>query len=510
MFARLEEFRFARWVKGLNRWTQILLSLALVGALNYLAARHFLRWDLTADHRYTLSSETISYLDQKVRQSLTGSLQIVQILPDDQSDTNRITTENIRRLGKEYDDAAKHRLTSGPIGNLSYKEVDPLLDRETFTGYLKMGMPNTTRVLVRSGSDETGWRFRALNNGELYKTQGKNDPVFNGENAVTSAILDVTQKEADEIYFTTGHGESNLDSTDPLTGLSELKEFLRGRHFTLKPLDITGDNEIPKTAKVVVVIKPINKFDPVEIQKLRQNPHHKHGRLMVLLEPDEDSGLDGLLHDWGLRSPNSLVVREIDPRFTTADHNLIVKPESTTKEPHELVRFLALADSPLNLTFGRVRPVVQDTTASTDERRQVSELIFSSKKSLLLKTPVPDVLDLTKKLDAWQDSYSLAALAERRASDAVKLDGGRLLVVGCADFVNNSYLRKSANAQFILKCFEYLTNHENQLNIQPHLAMQADLEFESAQLTGLAWRLSLVPALVALFGLIVFWLRNRS
>jgi len=512
MFARLEEFRFARWVKSLNRWTQILFSLALVAALNYLAARHFLRWDLTADHRYTLSSETLSYLDQKVRQSLADTLYIVQILPDDQSDSSRITTENINRLAEQYVYDAKHRLPSGPI-HLEYQKVDPLLQKEIYNNLLHMGMANTTRVLILGGN-----RFRDLNNADLYNKNSKKEDVFNGENAITSAILDVAQKDADEVYFTTGHGERNLDSTDPTYGLSQFKEFLRGRHFTLKPLDLTGaNNKIPATAKLVVIVDAVSKFSPLEIERLRQYLSQSNGRLLIFLEPTDNPGLDPLLHEWGLRSPNNLVVED-DPNYTTPEKDIIIKPSSTTQQPHEIVRFLAMGsgaggETGLYLRFGLTRPVVEDLTSSNDERRQVSELFYSSKTSGLYKLPLPVVVD-SKKLGPPESrgSFSLAALAERRASDAVKLDGGRVLALGSTDFIRNDYfLNSSANAEFILKCFNYLTNHENLLNIQPHLPNQSSLGIhETAQFTGLAWRFTIVPAVVALFGLIVFWLRNRS
>jgi ABC-type uncharacterized transport system involved in gliding motility auxiliary subunit len=66
------------------------------------------------------------------------------------------------------------------------------------------------------------------------------------------------------------------------------------------------------------------------------------------------------------------------------------------------------------------------------------------------------------------------------------------------------------NPDFLLNCINDLTNRENLLNIHPRVPQQSKLDISRAQYVGLAWRLGLLPGAVALFGLFVCWVRNRT
>jgi hypothetical protein len=504
MFARLEEFRFARWVKSLNRSTQILLSLTLVGVLNYAAARHYQRADLTPDQRFSLGPETLAYLNQKVPKTADTPLQIISILPEDDSEYTRLGNEQINRLLEEYKEAGKNAQIPLEINN-NKGPVDPVRESARYEELLRLGIPPYTRILVMRGT-----HFHALNDADLYDTQSTDDgnkaTGFNGENAITSAILDVIQTAPDEIYFTQGHGELSFSATDKAWGLSAFTEFLHKRNFELKPLDLAGDNEIPDTAKLVVIAAASRKFLDSEIEKLRQYLSQHNGRLLIFLKLGADNGLDGLLHDWGLHSTDRMIVE--DPSHTTNDYGMIIDP-SDHPNPHALVRFMALSDHHLNLLFGPSRPVEVDPTSSDEQRNQVSPLLFSSKKSILVKDWAEADGPHFSALDS-QASVSVAALSEQHAYGTTDLPGGRMLVIGDVFLITNQYFSEVGNPDFILNCVNDLTDRENLLDIHPRLPQQSKLDITRAQYVGLAWRLGLLPAAVAVFGLFVFWVRNRT
>jgi ABC-type uncharacterized transport system involved in gliding motility auxiliary subunit len=62
----------------------------------------------------------------------------------------------------------------------------------------------------------------------------------------------------------------------------------------------------------------------------------------------------------------------------------------------------------------------------------------------------------------------------------------------------------------ILNCINYLANRDAMLNMRPKAPNQTKLNISVAQFTGLAWRLAIVPAILALLGMAVFWVRNRT
>ena len=57
---QVENFRTVNWCKRLNRGAQILRGILLIAGLNFLAARHFTRFDLSRNHIYSLSPETVA------------------------------------------------------------------------------------------------------------------------------------------------------------------------------------------------------------------------------------------------------------------------------------------------------------------------------------------------------------------------------------------------------------------------------------------------------------------
>src|SRR3954463_13170454 len=60
--AFLESFRAVRWLRTFNLVLQAVLVLSLFGGLNYVAKNHAWRFDLTRQHKFSLSPETLSYI----------------------------------------------------------------------------------------------------------------------------------------------------------------------------------------------------------------------------------------------------------------------------------------------------------------------------------------------------------------------------------------------------------------------------------------------------------------
>ena len=62
MNPRFEDFKVTTRVRRLNLWLQILLGILLYAGLNFLAARHYSRWDVSENRRNSLSPESVAYV----------------------------------------------------------------------------------------------------------------------------------------------------------------------------------------------------------------------------------------------------------------------------------------------------------------------------------------------------------------------------------------------------------------------------------------------------------------
>jgi ABC-type uncharacterized transport system involved in gliding motility auxiliary subunit len=484
-----------------------LFSLTLVATLNLLAATHFHRWDLTPSQRFSLSPETLAYLGN-IPHDNTTPIQLFLILPQNQADdVNRSIVDQLRTLLKEYEYEAKHLDSKygGPVP-ITYAEVNPLLDNSNMQYLQELGYtehPETLVMVVR------GKRGHAITKTDLFdiateSTQGGTNvtlTAFKGENAVTSAILDVIQTKRDQIYFTVGHGEMPYNGTSFTDGLSKWDEDLTKKNFKVQPLNLATDN-IPLEAKLVVVVDPYLPFAPYEIEKLRRYLDDKNGRVMLFLEPTRESGLGALLAEWGLRSEDRWIKEST--RYITPDSQMLIDPTSDPKRTHRLTGSLIL--NGLAVEFGPTRPVEIDDKAPADDRRQVHEFLATSKLSSAPRSE--DVRD--PHAATLQGPFSVAALSERRSSEADDLPGGRLIVFGNSDFVTNQHYLDYGNRLLVLNCVNYLANRENMLNIAPRAPQQTKLSISTVQFHQLAWRLAVVPGLIALLGMAVYWIRNRT
>ncbi|HTB63498.1 MAG TPA: Gldg family protein [Opitutales bacterium] len=506
MFARLDEFRFARWVKSLNRTTQILLILILVGALNYAAARHFRRWDLTADRHLSLSAESLVYLDQKVRSAPTP-VEIINIPADDKDNQDiHFNNQQISALLDEYANAARDK----HIPNLKVSVLDPLRDSSRYAELKKIGLTDYTRIFVVCGP-----RARSLNLTDLYDTKsgdngtGPQATDFKGENAISSAILDVVQTAPDTVYYSKGNGELDFADPNPSFGLSNFGQLLLQRGYAIKPIDLSDANKIPDDAKLVVIVNPIRPLDANSaIVKLRNYLTQRNGHLLIFLQPTDNPGLDPLLHDWGLHSADLVIFEDSNHRPSNNVDDLIVDPaEPGHGEPHDIIRLLALTGT--NLHFGSTRPVEVDPTSTDDQKKQVTELLFTSKSALLIKNFTDNKTTLNPVTDS-KGAVAIAALSMQHPATEADLPGGEMIVIGNANVATNYLFNKDGNSDFLLECVNFLSNRTNMLGIPPKMAQQAKISMTSDKDAGLLLRLALLPAAVALFGLGVFWVRNRT
>jgi len=512
----LEEYRVARWAKGANRVVQIVLSLALVAGLNVLAARHFERWDLTEGHRFSLSAETrayltSAYLEKNAHVSPQEPIELILTLPSSQPDQKSAEQiapmlADMRQLLREYQNTAQQAQVP-----LTTEEVDTYKDSRRTEELTHEGLDAETVLLVRQGP-----RSHSLKLTDLYEIKNQGEPVaFLGENAVTAAILDVIQAKPQKIYFTLGHGEMRLYDTNPDSGMTELRQALQQRNFAVSELNLTAGEGVPDDAAMVVVASPKIPFEPQEVEKLRSylsqphGPDQVNGRVMALLNPGENSGLEDLFYQWGILSDDALV---IDPSAT--DEAMQGDMILAEYADHPITQFLL--QNQLRVRFGPARPVREDLASPPDDRRRVTPLLATTKDAWATRDYRTGDLQYHKGMDL-PGPVSVAALSEKQLLGAgqssqgvdLPLTGGRLMVFGNADFIGNQRFNMLGNNYLFLNTMNYLLDRQNVLNIPPKPPFEFNLNLSRENLSGLAWRLLLPPFFLALLGFGVYLARRR-
>lgn len=488
----LEDYKYVNWGKRINRLLQIVLSLSLLIGLNYLATRHFSRIDLTLQHLYSLSPETVAY----IRQIDKPVKIIVTLSPDSGDELESQLYRYLRNLLKEYEYAGR----GDKQNKIEVEFIDIYKERQKAELLANQyGLEEPKLVLVVSEE-----RQRIVLVTDLMQYANYQATAFTGEQAITSAIIEVSQPHQAKIYFTVAHGEMRWDDVNPVRGLSQLAQQLELRNFSLDSLDLTRNAEVPADANLVIVASPQGPFLAQESEALRNYLSKRAGRMIILLSAARRHGLNELLYEWGVLADDMVV---IDPG---KDYQLTSREQLIRHfTDHPITSMLVKNEIPV--VGGLSRPVRPDPAAALDERLRTIPLLGSSAESwaerAYLETEEaqydPDV-DL-------RGPVSIATVSERKVSSqlGINISGGRLVVFGNADIVANQRISAPGNNMLILNTINWCLDRDNLLAIPPRPVTKYQLLISRQEMFQLSVLLLLLPGGVAALGLIVHTVRRH-
>jgi ABC-type uncharacterized transport system involved in gliding motility auxiliary subunit len=486
--AKSPSFRTVRWVRTLNLLAQVVLFLALFTGLNYLAIHYSWRFDLTANHRHSLSPETLAYLEK-----LTQPVRVVVTL-NPESDNEQVVHayRDVNALLREYGFA-----TAGNAQGKVTTEFIDVFQRRREAEALGIDQPNCILVLC-------GDRRRVVGLDELYRIENQEKKAFRGEQAFTAAILDVSSPVKKKIYFLTGHGEMALDDVSPERGLSSLDAELTSRNFAVESLDLSLSHKIPEDAALLVIAGQQGRFDAAEQELLRQYLSARAGRVLALIAPGYPTGLDDLFFDWGVLVDD---VVAYDPSGQSETGDLILPALAE----HEITH--ALLSNKIPLRFGFSRSVRPDPGRTLDTNLEVQPLVATSEKAWGERnyrergTPIYNVgTDLPGRIIVVTASERRTA----RSNLPFTVPGGRLVTFGSADWIANGRVGVIGNLSFFMSAVNWTTDRDIDLNVPARPISTFQLTLSQKQIQRLRYSLIFIlPGLAALLGFVVYWTRRN-
>lgn len=494
-----DSFRAARWVRTINLVLQAVLFLTLFGGLNYLARNYaWGRFDLTQQRRHSLSAETISYLHH-----LQRPVRIVVTFTEDSDDENVVQAfRDVRGLLREYAFATEAQTN----GRITVEYLDIYLRRRE-ADQLGIEQPNSIILIC-------GDKRRTVLLGDLYRVERGEKKAFQGEQAITSAILDVSSPERKKIYFLAGHGELSPDDVDPVRGLSALRDVLRERNFDVDSVNLAYTRKIPDKASVLVAVAPQGRFQPLEQELLRQYLLADAGRLILLLAPGQPHGLEDLLLDWGILVDDD-VIYDIGSDNMTEEGELLLRHLA----PHPVTR--TLIDYNLQPRIGPARSVRPDPGRSLGNTVTVTTLAATSTtawgevsyRQHVVPTFNPGVDIRPIPGMEPRDRLGVVVASERVSVRDINLPfsvrGGRVVVFGTGDLIANNRIADVANQNIFLSAVNWTVDRDSQFNIPARPIERFQLSLSAGELTRLRYTLLLaLPGASALLGLLVYWSRR--
>ncbi|HEX6938109.1 MAG TPA: Gldg family protein [Longimicrobiales bacterium] len=490
------------------------VATAAVGVLvlNLLGAHVRGRLDLTADRLYTLSDGT-----RQVLEDLDDVVTIKLFASNELPPEVGLTLRDVRDLLADYRAASD--------GRVQVLELDPGEDEEAAEEAASLGIREIQFNVLRSDEFQirNGWLGLAV----LYADEREVIPMISRtddlEYRLTSMIASLTTEEKPRLAFLTGYG-----ARGPFR-YPALREALAGR-YQVRTIDLAGDSVptlTPDSFRVVVLAGPEQELGAEAVAALERYLDAGGAGLLLLeggvVDPRApfarpvESGLDSLLARRGVELASGMVYDlRSNERVSLGQRgifNLIAPyplwPIVLPAGDHALTRGLEA----LTLGWATAFEITDSTTArplwTTTEfggLRDVSGPIMPESLDLdpdpaaLAPRVVAAVVDGTAARRGEDDAASPADTAAAERDDGA---GGRLVVVGDADFLNDDFVRGNPqNLAFAANAVDWLAQDDALISIRSKDRTPPPLILESeAQQAALKWgNLLGVPLLFVLGG----------
>jgi ABC-type uncharacterized transport system involved in gliding motility auxiliary subunit len=440
---------------GTNTTILVIAILAILVVLNYVGFKYHKRFDLTTEKSFTLSDQT-----NKLVGGLKSDINVVRFAktPDSTFDD----------LLKEYHNLSAH---------LQYQTVDPQQKPDMAKEY---GAQSMGDVIVSAGDRKQ----TVENSAEGGLT----------EEALTGAILKVTQTETKEACFITGHGEKSTAASDE-HGYSTVGEGLKKEGYAPKDVNLVQAGSVPTDCSVVIVAGPTKSYFPQEAQSLAKYLDGG-GKLLLEIDPDTDPKLDDIFKEWNIQVGNNYVIDAsgvgqligagpVFPLVTDYGQSPITKNLAQQMTFFPYARTVSIADK-----------------SKTDG--QPVELLKTSARSFT-KAKLADKVQFDPKTDE-SGPLSLAVAA----SGAGTALNARLVVIGDSDYASNMGVNAPGdNSDLFYNTIDWLAQQENQISIRPKLPTDRHITMTEAQKAALTWLdMFFIPGIVIISGMAIWWRRR--
>ena len=492
-------------------WGNVALAAVIVLELNYLAFRHFERWDWTASGAYTLSERTVlelESLEQPVDFYLFMSAaepkyaELRELLERYRSKSRRFAVHYVdphsdparyRRLARRFD-------VKTLVDEAGVEEADVVAVMASGTRRTTIQKTDLLSLDLNLPDDEEGAKVDVR-----------------AEQAITGALVQVLASESTRLCSTTGHGEWAIDGSGARSLRGAVDE-MRREQVEIVPQPTRGVRTIEPTCDAVMIVAPTTAFSTTE-QALLRDYLRQGGNLFVALDVviDDgafaDSGLGALLAEVGIEATRAVILEE-NPALLLRS-NPIGPFLVASYGRHETTAPLATSQAEAPTQFFEARAIQATEGSPADALLLTSELSWGE----------TDIQRLTQSGEAERgaddvgERVSVAVASQFAVSgteDGETPHGGRVLVVGDADWLSPSVLQNPQwlNDDLFRVWVGWLTSRRTLVAIAPAsvdaVPMRITQDSLGFGLSGLGLRLLvLMPAAFVLLGFGTWWSRRQ-
>src|SRR5881409_1548707 len=472
-----EEIRHrARWKKihrvqiGFNVLAQIVLILFLAVMVNSIAFKHYKRWDFSRDQKYALSDKTKRFL-----KTLKGKMRVTIFFSP-----NTPIAADVQNLLTEYQYAGN--------GKIDIEHIDPernLSRAKEVVDKYKMVSDESLLVIDYAGRNKTvkASEMADIDQSGMAFGEGPRVTAFKGEQAITSAMMDLVEGKKNTLGYVTGHKEPAISAASPI---SILKTFIENENVKFQELNLFDVGAIPLELRVIVIDGPQYDFSDREMKLLRDF-WGKQGRILLLLDPAAKTPkLNAFLNELGVKANDDRLMVFLRTG---------IQEVALTRD----VQAHFLGGSPITKRLAEVRALFFGGTSSRTlqpERVRAANIrlepLIQAEKGYFAETDYnsSDQAKLQADAKAAGAPPTIGAAVERGASadERVQMNSSRLVVVSNTTFIQDNAVTQDQQAlDFISGSVNWLLSRKQLIGIAPKISKPLIFTLNEDALRKLRW-----------------------
>jgi len=449
----------------------LVLFISCIGMLAWLSNHYSYQFDLTANKRHSLSSDSIDLLKLLEKEVMVHAYTTDEV-------TQKAVAEIISRYQQVKSDF-RLKLLNPDIDIEQAQRDGIVMDKPfAFVIYYDDRMEHITSL---------------------------------SEQAISNALLRLNRRQNQQIIFLSGHGERDINASDT-RAYTTLRKQLQDTGFNLRTINLL-QQPLPDNSELMIIAAPVHEYLAGEIEQITQFIE-RGGNLLWLVDPGELQGLEVLATSLNLSLHDGLIIdNNPELRQTLNIQHPAIIPV-TEYYPHLITSTIRY-----NTLFPLARGISPLDDVSDDAINWQAEALFSSPgKSWSEAGGLAEEMSFDSADGDIAGPVTMAVALHRplqtpqsAAPHTASSKGSqRIVIIGDSDFLSDSYIGAGANLSLGLNIFNWLVGDDDFVSVEVKPSPDTKLELSEIQLMVIAFGFFfIIPLLLLVIGFRIWYVRKN-
>ena len=444
------------------------LFLSSIGMLAWLSNHYSYQFDLTANKRHSLSSDSVDLLNLLDKEVIVHAYT-----------TDEVTQKAIAEIISRYQNVKsdfKLKLLNPDIDIEQAKRDGIVMDKPfAFVIYYDSRMEHIASL---------------------------------SEQAISNALLRLNRRQNQQVIFLGGHGERDINGSDT-RAYSTLRQQLEDTGFNLHAINLL-QQPLPDNSKLMVIAAPVHEYLAGEIEQIKRFIE-RGGNLLWLVDPGELQGLKPLATLLNLALHEGLIIdNNPELRQTLNIQHPAIIPV-TEYYPHIITNTIRY-----NTLFPLARgisPLSDEAGINKNNNWQAEALFSSPGKSWSEASGLAEEMSFDSAAGDIAGPVTMAVALHRQLAGShasSNMGSQRIVIIGDSDFLSDTYIGAGANLSLGLNIFNWLVGDDDFVSVEVKPSPDTKLELSDTQLMVIAFGFFfIIPLLLLLIGFRIWYVRKN-